>query len=138
MATTIARGALIGFRCRSCPALSPADERYVCAECYGPIEPEYDLASIDAERLREEIERGPRSLWRYAPLLPVAEPPSHYGVGWTPLLPAPRLGAAIGVGRLYLKDDSRNPSLSFKDRPVAIAVARALALGLDTIACAST
>src|SRR2546422_3460453 len=138
MATTIARGALIGFRCRSCHALSPADERYVCAECYGPIEPEYDLASIDAERLRDEIERGPQSLWRYAPLLPVAEPKSHYAVGWTPLLPAPRLGAAIGVARLFVKDDSRNPSLSFKDRPVALAVARALELELDTLACAST
>jgi threonine synthase len=138
MATTIERTALRGFRCRSCHALSPADERYVCGECYGPIEPEYDLTSIDTERLRDEIERGPRSLWRYAPLLPVAEPKSHYAVGWTPLLPAPRLGAAIGVARLFVKDDSRNPSLSFKDRPVALAVARALELELDTLACAST
>jgi threonine synthase len=70
--------------------------------------------------------------------LPVAEPRSHYGVGWTPLLRAPRLGALLGIERLYLKDDTRNPTLSFKDRPVAVALARALELGLDTLACAST
>ena len=138
MATTIQGNALRGFRCRSCHVLSPADERYVCGDCYGPIEPEYDLASLDTETLRDEIERGPRSLWRYAPLLPVAEPRSHYAVGWTPLLAAPRLGAAIGISRLFVKDDSRNPSLSFKDRPVALALARAQELELDTLACAST
>src|SRR5207249_1126966 len=68
----------------------------------------------------------------------VAAPLGHFTVGWTPLVEAPRLGAAIGVARLFLKDDSRNPSLSFKDRPVALALARALELGLDTLACAST
>ena len=107
MATTIRGTALRGFRCRSCHVLSPADERYVCGECYGPIEPEYDLASLDTETLRLAIERGPRSLWRYAPLLPVAEPKSHYAVGWTPLLEAPRLGEAIGISRLFVKDDSK-------------------------------
>jgi threonine synthase len=132
------RRALIGLRCRACGELQPADERYVCGECFGPIEPAYDLASLDRGVLRWEIENGPRSLWRYAPLLPVSAPASHYEVGWTPLLAAPRLGAAIGVERLFLKDDTRNPTLSFKDRPVAIALARALELGLDTIACAST
>ena len=137
--TTLERTSrLRGLRCRACDALQPADERYVCAECYGPVEPEYDLASIDTDDLRDEIERGPVSLWRYAPLLPVAAPATHYAVGWTPLTPAPRLGNAIGVERLFVKDDSRNPSLSFKDRPVALALARALELGLDTLACAST
>src|SRR5947209_3006407 len=141
MATTLERTSasrLRGLRCRACHVLQPADERYVCGECYGPIEPEYDLAAFDTESLRAEIERGPLSLWRYAPLLPVAAPRGHFAVGWTPLVEAPRLGAAIGVARLFLKDDSRNPSLSFKDRPVAVALARALELGLDTIACAST
>ena len=141
MATTLERTStsrLRGLRCRACHVLQPADDRYVCGDCYGPIEPEYDLASFDTESLRDEIERGPLSLWRYAPLLPVAQPRGHFAVGWTPLVEAPRLGAAIGVARLFLKDDSRNPSLSFKDRPVAVALARALALGLDTIACAST
>src|SRR2546428_1576452 len=140
MATTLERTTryLRGVRCRACHVLQPADERYVCGECYGPIEPEYDLAAFDTESLRAEIERGPLSLWRYAPLLPVAAPRGHFAVGWTPLVEAPRLGAAIGVARLFLKDDSRNPSLSFKDRPVAVALSRALELGLDTIACAST
>ena len=141
MPTTLERtstNGLRGLRCRACHVLQPADERYVCGECYGPIEPEYDLAAFDTETLRDEIERGPLSLWRYAPLLPVAPPRGHFAVGWTPLVEAPRLGAAIGVARLFLKDDSRNPSLSFKDRPVAVALARAIELGLDTIACAST
>src|SRR2546421_4392376 len=141
MATTLERTStsrLRGLRCRACRVLQPADERYVCGDCYGPIEPEYDLASFDTESLRDEIERGPLSLWRYQPLLPVAAPRGHFNVGWTPLVRAPRLGTAIGVAQLFLKDDSRNPSLSFKDRPVALALARALELGLDTIACAST
>ena len=141
MATTLERTStsrLRGLRCRACHVLQPADERYICGECYGPIEPEYDLAAFDTEVLRDEIERGPHSLWRYAPLLPVAAPRGHFAVGWTPLIRAPRLGAAIGVAQLFVKDDSRNPSLSFKDRPVAVALARALELGLDTIACAST
>src|SRR5438132_2513513 len=139
MAITLERiTPLRGLRCRACQVLQPADTRYICAECYGPVEPEYDLAASDANALREKIARGPHSLWRYADLLPVAEPASHFPVGWTPFVSAPRLGAAIGVARLFIKDDSRNPSLSFKDRPVAIALARALELGLDTIACAST
>ena len=129
---------LLGLRCRACGVLQPADERYVCGECFGPIEPAYDTEAFDARELRFEIENGPRSLWRYAPLLPVAEPKTHYAVGWTPLLHAPRLGARLGIERLYLKDDTRNPTLSFKDRPVAVALARALELGLETIACAST
>ena len=139
MATTLDRTtALRGFRCRACRTLQPADERFVCSECYGPIEPEYDLTSFETEELRARIEAGPASLWRYAELLPVSEPASHYPVGWTPLLRANRLGDAIGIDRLFLKDDTRNPSLSFKDRPVALALARALELGLDTLACAST
>jgi threonine synthase len=129
---------LRGLRCRACRLLQPADTRYVCADCYGPVEPEYDLAGADPRSLREKIARGPLSLWRYADLLPVAEPASHYPVGWTPLVRAPRLGAALGIANLFIKDDSRNPSLSFKDRPVAVALARALELGLDTLACAST
>src|SRR5947199_7862480 len=70
MATTLERTStsrLRGLRCRACHVLQPADERYICGECYGPIEPEYDLAAFDTEALRDEIERGPHSLWRYAP-----------------------------------------------------------------------
>lgn len=138
MTTTTERSTLLGLRCRACGGLQPADERYVCGVCLGPIEPEYDIASLDTDALRWEIEHGPRTLWRYASLLPVREPREHYPVGLTPLVRATRLGAAIGVGELHLKDDTRNPTLSFKDRPVALALARALELGLDTLACAST
>jgi threonine synthase len=129
---------LNGLRCRACGVLQAADERYVCAECLGPIEPEYALERSQARELRARIADGPRTLWRYAPLLPVAAPIDESAAGWTPLLAAPRLGAALGIERLYLKDDTRNPTLSFKDRPVALALARALELGLDTLACAST
>ncbi|MEK7862016.1 MAG: threonine synthase, partial [Chloroflexota bacterium] len=104
------RSALRGLRCRACGALQPADERYVCGECLGPIEPEYDLASFDTDALREGIERGPRSLWRYSALLPISDPPAHGAVGWTPLVHAPRLGAALGIERLYLKADTRIPT----------------------------
>ena len=130
------RSALLGVRCRACGELQPMDERYVCAACLGPIEPEYDTAAL-RDGLRERIDAGPRSLWRYAPLLPVAAPEAP-PVGWTPFVPAPRLGAALGVDDLWLKDDTRNPTLSFKDRPVALAIARARELGLRTVGCAST
>jgi threonine synthase len=130
------RSALLGVRCRACGELQPMDERYVCAACLGPIEPEYDTAGL-RDGLRERIEAGPRSLWRYAPLLPPTAPEAP-PVGWTPFVPAPRLGAALGVDDLWLKDDTRNPTLSFKDRPVALAIARARALDLRTVGCAST
>lgn len=127
-----------GLRCRSCGVLQPRDERFVCEHCLGAVEPEYDLAALASSDLRTVIESGPRTLWRYAPLLPCAQPSRGLDVGWTPLTQAPHLGEAIGIDDLWLKDDTRNPSLSFKDRPVALATARALELGLDTIACAST
>ena len=135
---TITADPIQGLRCRSCGVLQPRDERYVCEHCLGAVEPEYDLGSFATSDRRERIENGPRTLWRYAPLLPCAQPPRGLAVGWTPLTKAPRLGEAIGVEDLWLKDDTRNPTLSFKDRPVALATARALELGKDTIACAST
>ena len=130
------RSALLGVRCRACGELQSMDERYVCATCLGPIEPEYDTAAL-RDGLRERIEAGPRSLWRYASLLPLAVPDAP-PIGWTPFVPAPRLGAALGVPDLWLKDDTRNPTLSFKDRPVALAIARARQLGLRIVGCAST
>src|SRR5437870_12842756 len=132
MAITLERiTPLRGLRCRACQVLQPADTRYICAECYGPVEPEYDLAASDANALREKIARGPHSLWRYADLLPVAEPASHFPVGWPPLLPAPRLGAAIGIANLFVNADSPNPSLPFKHPPAAAALTRPLDLRPD-------
>src|SRR5688572_9308456 len=86
----------------------------------------YDLARIRAEFTPQDIARGPASLWRYAPLLPVCDPASAValGEGWTPLLRAQRLGAAIGAPDLWVKDEGRNPSGTFKDRGAAVAVSR--------------
>ena len=140
MVTTLdSERALSGFRCRSCGLLQPADERYVCGTCLGPIEPEYDLARLRRDgNLRSRIQAGPASLWRYSALLPTTEAPGAWPSGWTPLVSVPRLGAAIGIADLWIKDDTRNITLSFKDRPVAVAAARAQELGLTTLACAST
>src|SRR5438874_12256260 len=100
MATTLERTStsrLSGLRCRACHVLQPADERYICGECYRPIEPEYDLAAFDTEVLRDEIELGPHSLLRYPILLPVAVPPCRIAVGWTALIRAPGLGHTIAL-----------------------------------------
>jgi len=111
----------------------------MCARCFGPLDPVYDWGSVAAAVTRERIEAGPHSLWRYAPLLPV-DPPADAatGPGFTPLVPAPRLAHALGVGEVLLKLDSTNPTHSFKDRVVAVAAAKAAELGIETLACAST
>jgi threonine synthase len=99
----------------------------------------YDWDRLAATVSREQIEAGPRSLWRYEALLPAAPPPdAASGPGWTPLVPAPRLAEAVGVGEVLLKLDHANPTHSFKDRVVAVAAAKARELGSDTLACAAT
>jgi threonine synthase len=131
-----------GLRCRECGEEEPVGASHVCTACFGPLEVVYDEDLIAGRLSRERIEAGPRSLWRYRDLLPVlSEDPSHLidlGTGFTPLRPAPRLAARLGLRELWLKDDTRNPSGSFKDRVVTIALSAARALGIDTIACAST
>jgi threonine synthase len=110
-----------------------------CARCFGPLEPSYDWSAVREEVSRDQIEAGPLSLWRYAPLLPVVPPPdAATGPGWTPLVSAPRLATQAGVGELFLKLDHCNPTHSFKDRVVAVAAAKAVETGADTLACAST
>jgi threonine synthase len=126
-----------GLICRNCrqpAALGPA---YVCPACFGPLEIDYDLASVVIDRATIAA-RAP-GIWRYLELLPVEAPPARsLAVGSTPLFVAERLGAALGIDRLWIKDDTRNPTLSFKDRAVAIATARAASFGITTLACAST
>src|SRR5438552_1971698 len=130
---------LIGLRCRECGAASPAEARSICQECFGPLEPEYDLDAVRERVTPATIAAGPPSLWRYAPLLPAAPSAAiDLGDGWSPLRHAKRLGAELGLPRLYVKDETRNPTHSFKDRVVSVAVARARELGFDTVACAST
>jgi threonine synthase len=126
-----------GLRCRVCGDTEPTGPVHVCATCFGPLAPVLEAVPVS----REIIEAGPASLWRYAPMLPVLEDgpiPDDLAPGWTPLVPAPRLAERLGIAELWLKDDTRNPSGSFKDRVVAVALAAARSFGIDTIACAST
>jgi threonine synthase len=112
------------LRCRKCEREYPATANGICSVCFGPLEPVYDWDELRRTVSRESIEAGPTSLWRYAALLPV-EPPADSATspGFTPLVPVPRLAAAVGVGELYLKLDLANPTHSFKDRVVAVATA---------------
>jgi threonine synthase len=127
------------LRCRVCEAEYPIVASGICMRCFGPLEPVYDWEGLRGSVTRESIAAGPRSLWRYAPLLPAAPPEgAEGGPGWTPLVSAPRLAHALGVGEVLLKLDLANPTHSFKDRVVSVAAAKAAELGFETLACAST
>ena len=131
---------VIGLKCRECERRYPKEALFVCEYCFGPLEVEYDHARLKREVPRSKIERGPKSLWRYRDFLPVDQTPvSGFSSGFTPLLRAENLGCALGVKELYIKDDSVcHPTLSFKDRVVCVALAKAKDFGFDTVACAST
>jgi threonine synthase len=130
---------VVGLVCRNCGRAEALGPSYVCPVCFGPLEVDYDRQIVRETVSREAIEARPAGLWRYLEFLPVdARPTRGLAVGSTPLVAGERLGAALGVDRLWLKDDTRNPTLSFKDRAVAVAVARARTFGIDTLACAST
>ncbi len=127
------------LRCRECGTEVPAGPVYVCERCFGPLEAVYDLGALRALPLRERIGAGPRSMWRYVDLLPVDyDPAVDLSPGLTPLVPAPRLGQALGLRGLYIKNDSVNPTWSFKDRVVEVGTAAARRFGYDVLACAST
>jgi threonine synthase len=127
------------LRCRVCETQYPLDPTGVCSRCFGPLDPVYDRDEQRRVVSREAIAAGPPSIWRYAPLLPVAAPAEQrLAPGLTPLVPASRLAAAIGVGELWLKLDTANPTHSFKDRVVAVACAKALEIGATTLSCSST
>ena len=130
---------LNGLRCRNCGHPEPIGPSFVCPRCFGPLEVVYDYPAIGRALSRDTIESRDLGIWRYRELLPVDSVPARgLRVGSTPLVPAERLGRELGLDRLWLKDDTRNPTLSFKDRPVALAAARAVEFGFDTLACAST
>jgi threonine synthase len=126
------------LRCRECGRAYDVSPRYACDWCFGPLEVGYDHDAIAAAITRASIGAGPPTIWRYADLLPVDDAPGGLPVGCTPLLRADRLAGELGLGEVWVKDDTRNPTNSFKDRVVAVAVAKALEFGLKTIACAST
>ncbi|MBA2416815.1 MAG: threonine synthase [Geodermatophilaceae bacterium] len=129
-----------GLVCRNCSAGYPLSPIHACAECFGPLEVGYDAAVL-ASVTRSQIEAGPANLWRYAGLLPVGQDPAarvSLNPGFTPLVRADRLAAALGMRTLWVKDDSANPTHSFKDRVVSMAATAALGFGYDRLACAST
>ncbi len=133
------RPAFSGLRCRACGEPASTGPVFVCGSCLGPLEPVYDLAGAADRLSRETIEARPPTIWRLAELLPIEQIPARgLAVGFSPLVEAPRLAARLGLERLWVKDDSRNPTLSFKDRVVAVAAARAVEFGFHTLACAST
>jgi threonine synthase len=127
------------LRCRVCETQYPLDPIGVCARCFGPLDPVYDRDAQRRTVSRASIEAGPPSIWRYADLLPVAAPSEQrLPPGFTPLVQAPRLAETLGLGELWLKLDTANPTHSFKDRVVAVAAAKALELGRSTLSCSST
>jgi threonine synthase len=128
-----------GLRCGQCGTDAPTGPRFACARCFGPLRATYDYPSVRANLTRASVAERPPSLWRYAELLPIERVPTDgLSPGWSPLTPAPRLAQRLGLERLWIKDDSRNPTLSFKDRVVAVAAQRARDFGFHTLACAST
>ncbi|MBI2166527.1 MAG: threonine synthase [Chloroflexi bacterium] len=127
------------LRCKQCGREYPAEPINVCEFCFGPLEVAYDYDGIARAISRAKIARGPLSMWRYAALLPVdADNAVDLNAGFTPLLKAKNLGRLLGLSELYVKNDAVNPSYSFKDRVVTVAMTKALEFGFDTVACAST
>jgi threonine synthase len=131
---------LLGLRCRECASEYELQATHVCEMCFGPLDAVYDEAALKKVISRTRIEQGPTSMWRYRDLLPVEDSVEvvTLGEGCTPLVRAQRLGAELGLRNLYLKNDSMNPTNSFKDRVVSGAISWARAHGFETIACAST
>ena len=128
-----------GLKCRECGRDNPAEPLNVCDFCFGPLEVVYDYATISEVISHERITSGPLSIWRYQDLLPASgEDPVDIMAGYTPLVKARNLGKRLGLHNLYIKNDSVNPSFSFKDRVVSVASTKAVEFGFDTLACAST
>ena len=128
------------LQCKECKKQYPKQALHVCEDCFGPLEVAYDYAGIGRALSREIIAKRPGNLWRYRELLPIdGEPTVGLNAGYTPLLRARRLGEALGHRDLWVKNDAvSHPTLSFKDRVVAVALSKAKELGFDTVACAST
>ncbi|MCL4449044.1 MAG: threonine synthase [Actinobacteria bacterium] len=128
-----------GLRCRECSRTYPAEALYFCDFCFGPLEVVYDYEAIAGKVTKQSIAAGPQSMWRYRDLLPVASGSLiDLGAGFTPLVKADRLGAELGLKQLWIKDDTVNPSGSFKDRVVSVSLTKARELGFKVVACAST
>jgi threonine synthase len=131
--------AVESLKCKECGESYPLEARYVCEQCFGPLEVSYDFSDLDPAEARRKIQAGSRGIWRYSDFLPFAgRPGDPLEPGLTPLIKADRLAERLGLGELWIKNDAANPTHSFKDRVVAVAVAKAKELGFETVACAST
>ena len=132
--------AATALRCKECERTTELTAAYVCEFCFGPLEVTYDMERIAATVTRERIAAGPPSLWRYRDFLPCTPEDVYAGLptGLTPLVKAPRLAEALGLGEVWVKNDTANPTHSFKDRVVSVALEKAKQLGYEVVACAST
>ncbi len=131
--------AIEALRCKECKTEYELDASFVCERCFGPLEVAYDFSDLDAESAKRKIQAGSNGIWRYADFLPFdGRPQDPLEPGLTPLIEAERLAEHLGLGELWIKNDAANPTHSFKDRVVAVAVAKAKELGFETVACAST
>ena len=128
------------LRCKECGTSYPLEARFVCENCFGPLEVAYDFSGLDAAEAKRKIQAGSHGIWRYADFLPFdTRPADPLEPGLTPLIRADRLAERIGVnGEIWVKNDAANPTHSFKDRVVSVAIAKARELGFETVACAST
>ncbi|MFC2021706.1 threonine synthase [Chloroflexota bacterium] len=126
------------LRCRKCGQEYPVQPLSMCEFCLSPLEVSYDYKAMARELSREKLAGGPPGMWRYRDLLPAVGDVVDIGTGFTPLLKADRLGRELGLDELYIKNDCVNPTYSFKDRPVSVAITKAREFGFDTVACAST
>ncbi len=128
-----------GLKCKECGQEVPAVAKHVCEYCFGPLEVVYNYDEIRSRISREKIAAGPRTLWRYWDLLPVeTENVISLHEGFTPFWKSRNLGRELGLKNLYIKNDAVNPTFSFKDRVVSVALTRSRELGYDVVACAST
>ncbi len=127
------------LRCRECKSEYPIEPLNACEFCFGPLEVEYDYKSIAKAVSKKTIENGPHSMWRYHDFLPVSkEAAVDISTGYTPLIHAKNLGQKLGLDYLYIKNDSVNPTYSFKDRPVSVTTTKALEFEFEVLACVST
>jgi threonine synthase len=127
------------LQCKECRQSSPLEARFVCDNCFGPLEVSYDHSGLDAAEIKRKIQAGPQTIWRYADFLPFDSPPrTALAAGVTPLVRADRLAERLGLREVWVKNDAANPTHSFKDRVVTVALAKATELGYDVVACAST
>jgi threonine synthase len=127
------------LQCKECRRRYPLEARYACDDCFGPLEVAYDFSQLDPQTAKRRIQAGPQTIWRYADFLPFDAPPrTGMAAIVTPLVRADRLAERLGLQEVWVKNDAANPTHSFKDRVVTVALAKAREFGYEVVACAST